>query len=84
MSPRGFWGSKQARKQANRQTGKQASRQEGRKARKQARKHASKQVSNHASMQVRKQADKHLEGIQSEPGPVGACYSKGLNSEPNI
>ena len=47
------------------QTGKQAGEQAGEQAGKQAGKQAVKQVG--------KQADKHLEGIQMEPCPVGAC-----------
>ena len=62
------WAGKQAGKYkwAGKQVGEQASKQEaGEKASK-----ASEQLSRQGSSQ----AQKHLEGIQSEPCPGGACY----------
>ena len=35
---------------------------------------ASKKATKQASRQAGNQAVKHLEGIQSEPCPVGACF----------
>ena len=61
---------KQAPKHACKQTSKYASKQ----AYKQASMHASRQAGKQAIKLVRKQAVKHLEGIQSEPCPVGACF----------
>ena len=61
---------KPACKQAGKQAGKQLSKQESRQTGKQARKYASKQAVKQASSQ----ASKHLEGIKSEPCPVGACF----------
>ena len=62
------------------QAGKQLSQQAGKQATRQASKQASKDSSKQESKQVVKQASTYLEGILSEPCPVGACYKNKWNT----